>query len=89
MSLSARVPQRAYGEELASNYGADAAPHMVTRVLRRAELAVTELLVDRPPGRIGDLIPRQDAYMVCCQLREKERRIRFRPFEPAIPPSTT
>ena len=70
-NLSARAPQRAYGEELASNYGADAAPHMVTRVLRRAELAVTELLVDRPPGRIGDLIPRQDAYMVCCQLRQK------------------
>ena len=42
---------------------------MVTRVLRSAELAVTELIVDRPPGRISDAIPRQDAYMVCCHLR--------------------
>ena len=70
-SLSASGPHRAYGGELASNYGAEEAPHVVTRALQRAELAATELLIDRPPGRIGDLIPRQDAYMVCCQLREK------------------
>jgi AraC family transcriptional regulator len=70
-SLSARAPRRAYGEELALNYGAEAAPYTVTRVLRCAELAATELLIDHPPGRIGDLIPRQDAYMVCCQLRDK------------------
>lgn len=68
-SLSTRGSQRAYGKELASNFGVDEAPYMVTRVLQRAELAVTELLVDRPPGRISDLIPRQDAYMVCCHLR--------------------
>lgn len=68
-SLSAGGPQRAYGEGLSSNFGVDEAPYMVTRVLQRAELAVTELLVDRPPGRISDLIPRQDAYMVCCHLR--------------------
>jgi len=68
-SLSAREPRRAYGKELASNFGVDEAPYMVTRVLQRAELAVTELLVDRPPGRISDLIPRQDAWMVCCHFR--------------------
>lgn len=67
-SLSTRDMQRAYGEELASNFGVDEAPHMVTRVLQRAELAVTELLVDRPTGRVSDLIPRQDAYMVCCHF---------------------
>jgi len=44
---------------------------MVTRVLQRAELAVTELLIDNPPGRISDLIPRQDAYMVCCHLQSR------------------
>lgn len=60
-----------YGQRLAERFGADEAPYMVARALQHAELAVTELLVDRPPGRIGDLIPRQDAYMVCCQLRDK------------------
>jgi AraC family transcriptional regulator len=70
-NFSVRGARQPYGKELASNYGAEEAPHIVTRVLRGAELAATELLIDRPPGRMGDLIPRQDAYMVCCQLREK------------------
>lgn len=70
-NFSVRGQRQPYGKGLASNYGADEAPHMVTRVLQRAELAATELLIDRPPGRMGDLIPRQDAYMVCCQLRKK------------------
>ena len=70
-SASARRPRRAYGQGLAANYGAEGGPHIVTRILQRAELAATELLIDHPPGRMGDLIPRQDAYMVCCQLREK------------------
>ena len=69
----ARVPRRAYGKELASNFGVDEAPHMVTRVVQRAELAVTELLIDSPPGRISDLMPRQDAYMVCCHFRGRPR----------------
>jgi AraC family transcriptional regulator len=70
-SLSAGTPRLTYGNELASNYGAEEAPYMVTRVLQRAEIGATELVINRPPGRIGDLIPRQDAYMVCCQLRAK------------------
>jgi AraC family transcriptional regulator len=72
-NFSARGPKQAYGEELASHFGVNDAPHMVTRALQRAELAVTELLVDRPPGRISDLIPRQDAYMVCYHLRGRPR----------------
>ena len=65
------VPPQTYGQRLAANFGAETAPFMVTRSLQRAEIAVTELLVDRPPGRISDPMPRQDAYMVCCQLRDK------------------
>jgi AraC family transcriptional regulator len=70
-NFSVRGPRQPYGQGLAAHFGAEEAPHMVTRVLRQAELAATELLIDHPPGRISDLIPRQDAYMVCCQLREK------------------
>jgi AraC family transcriptional regulator len=70
---SSRIPpvRRPYGDELGANYGAEEAPYMVIRAVQHAELAVTELLIDRPPGRIGDPIPRQEAYMVCCQLRDK------------------
>lgn len=70
-NISAPSARRPYGQDLATNYGGEDAPHMVTRALQHAELAVTELLVDRPPGRISDPIPRQDAYMVCCQLQDK------------------
>jgi AraC family transcriptional regulator len=65
-----------YGEGLAANYGIEGAPRVVvTRVQQHAELAVTELLFDEPPVRISDPIPRQDAYLVCCQFRDRE------PFE--------
>jgi AraC family transcriptional regulator len=66
-----KLPSHAYGRNLAANFGADDAPFMVTRTLRRTEIAVTELLVDRPPGRVSDPMPRQDAYMICCQLQDK------------------
>jgi hypothetical protein len=49
-----------YGDELAANFGAKEAPHIVTRALQHAELAVTELPIDLAPGRIGNPIPRQD-----------------------------
>lgn len=75
-SSSLQQPQRApYGEGLAANYGVEGAPRVITRVLQHAELAVTELLFDEPPVRISDPIPRQDAYLVCCQFRDRE------PFE--------
>ena len=63
--------RRAYGDDLAANFGAEDAPHIVTRTVQNAELAVTELLVESPPGRMGDPIPRQNAYLVCCQLRDR------------------
>lgn len=71
IGAATKVLPHTYGRNLAANFGADDAPFMVTRSLQRAEIAVTELLVERPPGRISDPMPRQDAYMVCCQLRDK------------------
>jgi AraC family transcriptional regulator len=72
MRATTTLPPHAYGRNLAANFGADDAPFMVTRSLQRAELAVTELLVERPPGEVSDPMPRQDAYMICCQLQERE-----------------
>jgi len=70
-SSPAQRPRQPYGEDLAAAYGAEEAPYMVTRALRRAELSVTQLLIDRPPGRMCDPLPRQDAYMISCVLRDK------------------
>src|SRR5580704_9558932 len=63
--------RKPYGKGLAANYGVREAAYMVTRVLQSAEFAVTELLSDEPPVRISDPIPHQDAYLVCCQLRDR------------------
>jgi AraC family transcriptional regulator len=59
--------RRPYGNELAANYGASDAPYAVTRSLPQAEIAVTEIEVLRPFGRMSDLLPRQDAYLIVFQ----------------------
>jgi AraC family transcriptional regulator len=61
-------PRRLYGNELAANYGAEDAPFAVTRSLRQAEIAVTEIKVLRPIGLISDPFPRQDAYIIVFKL---------------------
>src|SRR5450755_2225193 len=73
MTVSAATPSRprAYGLEMAANFGAEAAPHMVTRTIQRAELAVTELLVNKPPGLVSEPLQRQHAFLVCCQMHDK------------------
>ena len=70
-SSSAQPWRKPYGKGLAANYGVEDAAHMVTRVLRHAELAVTELHAKNPPVRISDPIALQDAFLVCCQLRSR------------------
>jgi hypothetical protein len=52
-----------YGRNLGTKYGADEAPSIVTRSLRSTEIAVTEICVHRPPGRLSDPIPRVNALM--------------------------
>ena len=62
-----------YGPNLGGNFGAEDAPFIVTRTLQRGEIAVTEVCVDRPLGRLSDPIPRLDAYMICLLLRDLPR----------------
>jgi AraC-like DNA-binding protein len=69
-SISARPSRRAYGEDLAENYGAEAAPFVITRSLPPAEIGVTEIRVIRPFGRASTPLPRQDAYMIVTHLHE-------------------
>src|ERR1700751_1016518 len=58
----------AYGRNLGAKYGAEEAPSIVTRSLHSTEIAVTEICVHRPPGRLSDPIPRVNAYMISLML---------------------
>lgn len=60
----------AYGRNLGTKYGAEDAPSIVTRSLHSTEIAITEICVHRPLGRLSDPIPRVDAYMICLMLRD-------------------
>ena len=60
----------AYGRNLGTKYGAEEAPSIVTRSLHSTEIAVTEICVHQPLGRLSDPIPRMDAYMISLMLRD-------------------
>jgi AraC family transcriptional regulator len=65
---ASELSRRPYGSELAANYGAEDAPFAVSRSLPNAEIAVTEIKIVRPHGRMSDPFPRQDAYLVFYEL---------------------
>jgi AraC family transcriptional regulator len=77
-----------YGQILGQKFGAEDAPAIVARSLRRTDVAVTEIRADRPLGRLSDPIPREDAYMICLVLRalpdcaywEDDRQVSARPL---------
>lgn len=70
LNAPVRPPRRLYGDELAASFGAEApAPSIVTRSMPHAELAVTELGVDNPAGRISDALPCDNAYLISHELR--------------------
>jgi AraC family transcriptional regulator len=74
MAMSANQGSQAaagvYGRNLGGKFGAEDAPCIVTRSLQCAEIAVTEVCVDRPLGRLSDPLPRVEAYMICLLLRD-------------------
>ena len=65
-----RVTVGTYGQGLVDKFGAGDPAFVVTRSLRCADMAVTEVRVDQPLGRLSDPIPRVDAYMICLMLRD-------------------
>ena len=59
-----------YGQRLGERLRVEDAPAIVTRTLRKAEIAVTEIRCDDPlPGMTGS-IQREDAFLVGLQLRD-------------------
>ena len=59
-----------YGQRLGERLRVENAPAIVTRALRKADIAVTEIRCDDPlPGMTGS-IQREDAFLVGLQLRD-------------------
>jgi AraC family transcriptional regulator len=59
-----------YGRRLGERLRVESAPAIVTRALRKANIAVTEIRCDDPlPGMTGS-IQREDAFLVGLQLRD-------------------
>jgi AraC-like DNA-binding protein len=68
MKMGSRT-QGAYGDSLASAFGMNRAPTIISRALQKSTLAVTELKGDLPKFGLTTPLPREDAYLVALQLR--------------------
>ena len=72
----------AYGQRLGEQMRAESAPAIVTRALRTADIAVTELRCDNPtPEMSGSL--QQDAFVVALHLRDRPNREYWEDGRPA------
>lgn len=63
-----------FGERLATRLRAEEARTIVTRILRTADMAVTETRCDDPIPGLSQPIQREDAYLVALTLRDFPRR---------------
>jgi AraC-like DNA-binding protein len=59
----------AYGTRLGSAFRMKNAPALVTRVLQKSTMAVTELRCDQPNFGRTNPIPREEAYLIALQIR--------------------
>ena len=64
----------AYGQRLAEALRVENAPAIVTRALRTADIAVTEIRCDSPLPEISGSIQQEDAFLVALQLRDFPNR---------------
>ena len=65
----------AYGQRLAETLRVEHAPAIVTRVLRTAEMAVTETRWDDPVPGLSGSHQREDAFLVTLALRDYPNRV--------------
>jgi len=59
-----------YGRAVARKFGIEDAPAIVTRSLLRSEIAVTEILVVKPPNTLSEALPQLDAYTISLELSD-------------------
>lgn len=67
----------AYGDGLAKYFRADASSHLVTRALRKSNLAVTRIRRDTPGHGLTSPLPAEPAFSVLLQLRDSPKRELF------------
>src|ERR1700722_15886317 len=73
----------AYGQRLGERFRVENAPAIVTRALRTADIAVTEVRCDNPlPGMSGSIQP-EDAFLVAFHLRDFPNREYWEDGRPA------
>ena len=60
----------AYGKRLGERFRVENAPAIVTRALREADLAVTEIRCDSPPLEMNGSFQQEDAFLVTLHLRD-------------------
>jgi AraC family transcriptional regulator len=59
-----------YGQKLGRGFHLKEAPALITRSLRSAELAVTEVRDDEPTPKLSGSLPAEDAYLVSLKFRD-------------------
>lgn len=64
----------AYGQQLGKLFRVENAPAIVTRALRNADIAVTEIQCANPPAEMSTSIQPEDAFVVALQLRDRPNR---------------
>ena len=69
-----RVRTDAHGQRLGERFRVGNAPAIVTRALRNADMAVTELRCDHPPSEMSGSIQPEDAFLVGLYLRDRPNR---------------
>ena len=72
-----------HGEKLGEQLRARTASVIMTRVLRKATIAATEIRSDHPNHGMSKSIPREDAFLVALQLRDYPRREYWEDRQPA------
>src|ERR1700754_3731627 len=60
----------AYGQRLGERLRVENAPAIVTRALRTADMAVTEIRCDNPSSEMSGSIQQEDAFLVALILRD-------------------
>jgi AraC family transcriptional regulator len=65
-----RVMSDAYGQRLGERLRVENAPAIVTRALRTADIAVTEIRCDNPSSDMSGSIQQEDAFLVALLLRD-------------------
>jgi AraC-like DNA-binding protein len=72
------MEQRAYGSKLGSAFGMPDAPTLVTGVLLKSTLAVTELRCDQPnSGKSASVLPCEDAYHIVLHVHNCSETLYF------------